>query len=233
MTQSTRNHMSEIQELLLIDYASGALRCEALSLLAASYAAICPDARARLRHYDVLGGALLAQCCEPVAMAADSLRHVLDRLDGRAASPDQAPVQAPVHAPAPEEAPPFYIDDLPHPLREHIRAACRLSPRTPRAGLETCRIFDRAGGAILTLVRAAPGLRVPLHEHRGREMTLVLRGGYRDAGGVYSAGDLVVMPEGSRHAPESDPNEGCVCVMLNEGSAHFLHLFDRFFRRPW
>ena len=69
-----------LYDILVMDYACGALD-ESLSLLMAAHLTLSPEARRRMAMLDCLGGALMDECCEPVAMLEHSLQSVLGRLD--------------------------------------------------------------------------------------------------------------------------------------------------------
>lgn len=72
---------------------------------------------------------------------------------------------------------------------------------------------DRRSGRVLALIRMAPGSGYPRHGHHGTEDVLVLRGGYRDEGGEYTAGTFVRYDAGSEHSPVALP-AGEPCVLL-------------------
>ncbi|WP_095590600.1 cupin domain-containing protein [Actibacterium ureilyticum] len=78
-----------------------------------------------------------------------------------------------------------------------------------RAGITIGRLLD--GAPAIAVLRYAPGARVPLHEHPGAEMILVLEGSQSDENGTYRRGDLVINPPGSRHSVWSDT--GCVVLL--------------------
>ena len=50
------------------------------------------------------------------------------------------------------------------------------------------------------------------------ELTLVLEGGFRDQNNTYQIGDIVIMHEGSIHAPIADKDQGGLFLTLNEGA---------------
>lgn len=79
-----------------------------------------------------------------------------------------------------------------------------------REGITICSLLE--GRPAIAVLRYAPGAKVPLHEHLGTEMILVLDGSQSDEHGTYRRGDMVINPMGSRHSVWSD--EGCV-VLLN------------------
>lgn len=101
------------------------------------------------------------------------------------------------------------------------------------------RLFDVRAGAGITaaqarLVRFAPGVRFPLHAHKGREQALILEGSYTDSSGtVYRPGDLHEMSAGTEHGFVVDPNEGCVAGVVEEGREYrspFLRVLAKLVR---
>jgi putative transcriptional regulator len=72
-------------------------------------------------------------------------------------------------------------------------------------------------GMAAMLVRFAPGMEFPHHEHAtGDEWTLVLEGGLReDSGAEAWPGELMVKAEGSAHALSTLPGPACVVALLS------------------
>lgn len=79
----------------------------------------------------------------------------------------------------------------------------------------------------LRLIKVAPGQALPEHGHRGDEMTLVLRGAYSDASGVYKVGDVADLDEGVEHQPLADPVDGCICLIAVQGRLKFKSAIAR------
>jgi putative transcriptional regulator len=79
----------------------------------------------------------------------------------------------------------------------------------------------------LRLIKVAPGQALPEHAHTGSELTLVLRGSYRDATGHYRAGDVADFTSDDSHAPIADPVEGCICLIATEGRLKFKSALAR------
>jgi putative transcriptional regulator len=78
---------------------------------------------------------------------------------------------------------------------------------------------DREHEFALYHIRA--GGRIPAHNHGGREMTLVLEGGFSDASGVYHAGDFIYREPGDEHAPTALQSEDCVCLAVLDAPLKF------------
>ena len=86
----------------------------------------------------------------------------------------------------------------------------------------------------LRLMRLAPHQQTPLHRHGGREMTLVLEGGFSDHTGSYRKGDLVVVDDPTFvHQPRAGEH-GCLCLILTDAPIYFKKVriwILRIFRR--
>jgi hypothetical protein len=74
---------------------------------------------------------------------------------------------------------------------------------------------ERVNSALASLVRLPPGVTLSAHQHIGRELLLVLEGGFADsAGHVVWPGETLEMPAGSEHAMWGLPGPPCVCAAL-------------------
>ena len=79
----------------------------------------------------------------------------------------------------------------------------------------------------LRLIKVAPGQALPEHAHNGSELTLILRGSYRDANGHFIVGDVSDMCGDAAHSPVADPIEGCICLIATEGKLKFKGVVAR------
>ncbi len=71
-------------------------------------------------------------------------------------------------------------------------------------------------GQRLALQKLAAGGRVPRHGHHGREVTVILQGGFSDAQGVYEEGDFVLRETDQEHRQRAMENCDCICLALLE-----------------
>lgn len=78
-----------------------------------------------------------------------------------------------------------------------------------REGITVCYLLQ--GTPAIAVLRYEPGATVPLHEHTGPEMIVVLDGEQSDEHGTYGKSDVVINPAGSRHSVRSDA--GCVVLL--------------------
>jgi len=216
-------------ETILMHYAAGHLR-PSEALLVACHVALNPAARRRLEAYEAIGAKMICDCAEedaaPVAL------DCFDKIMARIESP------APVAAAAPR-APMQRDAAIPPSVMALLCGNCTersIRWQKLQSGVEAVSLHVPAGSPCrhrLRLLRLAPHQQTPAHRHGGREMTLVLQGGFSDHTGSYGAGDLVIA-EGAAfvHAPRASA-EGCLCLTLTEAPLRFVQTRIRFFNFFW
>lgn len=93
-----------------------------------------------------------------------------------------------------------------HNLRwAQLGKALRVAPLPILGESRETAIYDiKAGG------------RMPEHEHRGEEITVLLKGSFSDADGSYSRGDFVVRNAGEAHQPTATQDTDCICLVCLE-----------------
>lgn len=93
-------------------------------------------------------------------------------------------------------------------------------------GLHASRL--RIKGGSLHLLKAAPSAAVPLHDHSGGEITLVLEGVLIDGEERFGPGDVTDHDEDvADHRPHADAELGCICLIGSEGRARFRTFLAR------
>jgi putative transcriptional regulator len=174
------------------------------STVIATHLAMSEGGRHTVRRMNAIGGALLeGEASAPLGTGA------LDRLMD-ALGDDQIKV-----------TPPAEQDDVPAPLRRYLPDgldAVRWKWTGP--GVATADL-DHDGQSRLMLLRVAAGRRVPEHSHGGQELTLILRGAYRDRFGVFARGDIADHDEDVEHQPIAEPGEDCVCLVAVDAKLSF------------
>ena len=199
---------------LLLSYATGTLAAGP-SLIVATHLALCPHCRADVVGMEAIGGALLSADAG-VAVSDDLLPGILARLDG----------PPPADPPPPAMVPAGRMAILPEPLRSQIGGDVdRVRWRLTIPGLHEAAI-PCVGGS-LRMMRIRPGRGMPRHTHRGDEFTLVLAGGFSDAGGHYGRGDFATTDANIDHRPVADADGDCICVAFNDAPLRLTGLFLR------
>jgi putative transcriptional regulator len=205
-----RHHLSDA---LLMGYSAGQLP-EAFNLIVASHVSMCDECRARLHAHDSLGGALL-ETCEAAPISRDSLAATMARIKGQQPEP---------RLPARRQA---QAGVLPAPIRDYLGG-----------DLETVRWRSIGGGvrqAILPTSRAASarllfipgGVAVPDHGHKGTELTLVLKGAFRDETDRFGPGDIEIANEELEHTPVAEAGEDCICLAVTDAPLKFNAFMPR------
>jgi len=91
-----------------------------------------------------------------------------------------------------------------------------------RPGVEEHRLYGshQPDASTASLLRYAPGARIPRHRHVALENIYVLAGSQRDERGTYRAGALLVNFPGSEHTVVSD--DGCTVLAIWERAVVFV-----------
>ncbi len=196
---SPRHHPTEV---VLAGYASGAL-ADGPSLTVCAHLDHCPACRDRVRLFEQVAGALLAD--EPEAAMDDgALALALARIERPAPPP---------RAFTPVAAGPKGIR-LPSALaRRDIGARIWVGPGIWVAPVRS----NRPDGWRTYLLHVPKGVAMPHHGHNGPEFTTVIQGAFVDEGQVYRPGDFAESGEGFEHHPEVEGGEGCLCLLSGQG----------------
>ena len=205
---SIRHHLSDP---LLIAYAAGNLP-EAFALVVATHISMCDACRAQLAAFEAVGGAVIEG--EAVAMADGALAVAMARLG----APERA---KPLAKPQPQH------NDLPVPLQDYIGGGLTaVKWRSLGMGVRQA-ILPTAKGATARLLYIPAGQAVPDHGHRGTELTLVLRGAFRDATDRFGPGDVEIATEELEHTPVAEAGEACICLAATDAPLRFNALIPR------
>jgi putative transcriptional regulator len=196
----------------LMAYAAGTLD-EAFAVVAAAHIAACPVCRKAVREAEAVGGALLEQM--PDGQVSDSCRErTLAALEGI----------APARRAAPQPS------AIPAPLARLIGASdfSAITWKTKAPGVAMFDIKLPAGSkGQLKLLRIGAGRAMPEHGHGGEEITLVLKGAYRDHIGRFAAGDVADLDEDIEHKPVVESDQDCICLVATERPTRFKTLAAR------
>lgn len=199
---------------LLIAHAAGKLP-EPVALVVATHLALCPEARARYRRYEALGGLLLDEV-EPEPLMIDSWDKMLARLDAEERTPSPSPL-----ARCGTDA------RLPRPLRDYLPDTLDALRWRNYGTAAEVEIPIRAPGYKTSLIRVRAGRMVPQHTHEGHELTVVLEGAFRDNTGRYGRGDLAIADGSVDHQPVADEGQDCLCLAVTDAPLRLTGRFGR------
>ncbi len=198
-------------EDLLVSYGAGGIG-ESWSLAVATHLALCPACRRTVADLEDIGGVLLDDS-SPEIMSAGALDRAFAALD--------APAAAKTTPSAATSA------TLPQPLRDYVGGDVDTIPWRSVGGGVRQHVITTSDKAWSRLLLIPPGRPVPEHGHQGRELTLVLSGGFTDQHGAYSRGDMEDVAEDTVHSPAAGPGENCVCLAITDAPIKFTALLPR------
>jgi putative transcriptional regulator len=188
---------------------------EAFAAVMASHITMCPACRGDLAIMEQIGTTLFESIAStPIScgVAVDATRHV-NYLGRDHQQQSQGDVPAPL------------VGTLGNSLD-------KVSWKHIGPGVWQHRIaLSHRGRGSLRLLKVAPGRALPEHGHSGSELTLVLRGSFRDESGSYNVGDVADVGQDIEHAPLADAEQGCICLVATEGQMRFKGRIAQFVQR--
>jgi putative transcriptional regulator len=196
---------------LLMAYAAGSMS-EAFSLAVATHVSLCDDCRAALSAYEAMGGAILDGGDDVAPMSDDALARAMARLD----------MPAPTAAPKTPKHP-----VLPAPLQHYVGTdLSAIKWRKLGMGVRQA-ILPTKGKGSARLLHIPAGQAVPDHGHRGMELTLVLKGAFRDEQQQFARGDVEIATQADEHTPVAMGDEDCICLAVTDAPLRFNALIPR------
>ncbi|MGH1459967.1 MAG: ChrR family anti-sigma-E factor [Paracoccaceae bacterium] len=215
MTDQIKHHLDDA---LLMGYAAGSLP-EAFNLVIAAHVSMCDDCRARAHSFDALGGAVLEGNAQS-AMAQGSLAATLARIKSGAPA-------AQTEAAKPAKAAGKSASALPAPVQDYIGGDLDAVKWRPLGMGVKQAILPTSKEASVRLLYIPAGAAMPDHGHRGTELTLVLKGAFRDEADRFAAGDIEIADEADNHTPIADIGEDCICLAATDAPLRFNGFLPR------
>jgi len=195
----------------LADFAGGRLD-EARAVVIATHLAACSQCSRAVSGFETVGGFCL-EAADPVEMAPDALEKILA----------QAGAQANIAAPHFDSAKPL---EKQMPLSDYLSGSLDdVEWRGVAPGMSQS-VIEAQGyrKGVLRLLKIAPGTSMPKHTHEGEELTLILRGAYKDELGEFRAGDLADLGGDHTHTPTAIGDEPCICLIATAAPLKFKTL---------
>lgn len=87
--------------------------------------------------------------------------------------------------------------------------------------------WDRASGARAYELHVPAGMHMPVHTHRGVELTCIVQGSFEDETGRFETGDFIAVDESLHHSPHAGPEGECVCIIACDGPLKMQSLVAR------
>ncbi len=193
-------------EELILSYASGALD-EANSILIATHLSLCSTCRGIYNAAESVAGELLDDI-DTSDISNTPFDDFFSGIEHYPLDPFIKPSTKHVNG-----------SSLPTPLRDYVRSSDgKINWRWLGPGLRYHSIHASSKYAKVGLLKISPGTKVPHHGHSGKEMTMVISGGYTDGIDKFSRGDVELADSSLIHQPVAEPGEDCVCLIVTEGN---------------
>lgn len=210
-------------DLTLLDYAAGSLGL-AQALAVSVHLGFCSQCQDQLRKLNALGGVLLEET-KPASVGAND-DQTPEQSDSQAEELDKSfeALMARIEAEPANASPKQETVGFHNPLERYLPAPLDeldwQQQTREIAKFDLTNVVDM-GSARVALQKIKAGAKVPVHTHRGNELTVVLKGGFSDELGVYHAGDYIARDPSHKHSPTALQNEDCVCLTVLDAPMKF------------
>ena len=210
MAQEIRHHLTPG---ILMAYSAGSLP-EAFNLMVAAHLSLCDACRAEAESYDSVGGELLDDVdADTVEMDAGSLDATMALITGgRVGDPAKPTRNGGV---------------LPGPLQDYVGGDLDAVKWKPVGMGVKQAILKTSPTASARLLHIPAGAAMPDHGHRGIEMTMVLKGAFKDQDQYFARGDVEFADTDTHHTPVADIHEDCICLAVTDAPLKFRGLIPK------
>mgnify|MGYP001252413275 CR=1 FL=1 len=202
---------------LILDYASGALS-EGWALAVATHLSMCGSSSSFLRGMETIGGILLDEADE--ACISDKMfGSILDKIDSdmvTSVRQKETVNDRKFGSVVPQPLANYVGNDLEVLAWKNLGLGVRHLP---------IELSDKATSARLISIPA--GRPVPEHSHSGRELTVVLSGGFHDVTGEYGPGDIQEAYGDFEHQPHARDAEDCIALAITDAPLRFSGIAAR------
>ncbi|MFD1216471.1 ChrR family anti-sigma-E factor [Microbulbifer celer] len=217
---------------MLLEYASGSLN-RAHSLVVSAHLQLCNECTAQLKLLNGIGGALLdtvssdSSTMEPSMseQQTQAFSRLMERINAAEKAPQESNEASTAVLPRPPSDPIF--KHVPPVVDKLIRTNGKLKWQRLSRGLKEALLETGQQRHQVSFHRIAPGSKVAEHDHRGKEITMVLYGSFSDADGVYTPGDFLVREPGETHRPTATQDEECLCLSVVEAPVTLTGLLGK------
>jgi len=211
---------------LLTEFSAGAAP-SGVALCIAAHIDFCPKCRNQLKTLDSLGGALFEKkdnlAPEEHQLTAAELDSSLDKTFAAIEQLENANVLDTVKPEMQQSN-----RSLPRCLSHLIPSGLdNLGWKKIGAALRVARLDTGDSQHEVALHQLHAGGGVADHDHRGQEITVVLKGSFSDQKGLYMPGDFLVRNAGEAHAPKASNDGDCICLSAMAAPVRFTGLLTR------
>jgi len=201
----------------LAEYAAGQID-EASMVVISTHVSLCQKCRDIVYDMEALGGICLEDA-EAVAMSDNALATFWKIADNTVPYNKDASTVA-ANDTRPEVA---------LPLSAYLPGGLEKVNWRPVAPGISQSIIEAEGYRrnSLRLLKINPGTKIPTHSHGSQELTMILRGAYRDQTGEFVEGDLADLDGSHTHSPEAFGDEPCICLIATSAPLVFKDMVGK------
>lgn len=194
----------------LLEFSAGKLDW-ALAICVSAHLQMCPQCKNKAAQFNAIGGSMLASV-QAVEVTPSCFSSLMAKIKAAPTS-DPTPSATTENCDQSDKGqiaslPPIVQKLLPKnkPLKwSFVSPSLRVSKlETGQQKYEVCFHKIIRGGKVVE------------HDHRGREVTLVLEGSFSDEHGKYQPGDYLVKEPGEVHRPMATLDQDCLCLSVSE-----------------
>jgi len=219
----------------LTDYAAGSL-ADSHALCVAAHLEHCPNCASEVEKLTSVGGAMFSTLAIQSSDASQTEEFRIDdalieeTLEKAVGSENQTSADNVQNTQLPASAAPVTDSHAGLPVAFRTLAPGgleNLAWKTFGKNLSVADIDKIDDKREVALHRLEPGAAVAHHDHRGREITVVLSGSFSDRNGQYYPGDFIVKEPGEQHQPTATENTPCVCLSVTDAPVRFTGMLTR------
>ena len=199
---------------LLTEYAAGTLpTAQAIAMRAHLH--YCPNCCAEVKNCERIGGELMHKHGS-AAMSSGALDRMMERLK-----------HSDIEDPEDLGKKPQSCSVLPAVITKLVPEPSKLKWSSITKHLKTAPIEVGQDQFEVSFHKIYAGGKVLEHDHRGSEITVVLKGSFSDENGIYRVGDFILREPGDVHRPLAAQNEDCLCFTVVEAPIKLTGFFSR------
>ena len=197
---------------ILTEYSAGALQLP-LAISVSTHLHFCAECRHSVQKMEQLGGTMI-ETLAPQPLPEQSFEKLMSAIEINASS-------------CKSERKPDAQGNKPHVINQLLK---RQAPKWRRvtSALQTATLNAGQQDCEVSLQKIKAGGKVPKHDHRGLEVTVVLEGSFSDEAGIYRQGDFLIKEPGDVHQPISARNQDCLCLSIQQAPVKLTGFFGTF-----
>lgn len=198
-------------ENILTEYAAGNLD-PAVAIAVKTHIALCPKCRNTVAELKQVGAMFFEQPAAHTKSALDeaaSFLALMARIKNMGTEDSDGSELR-------QEEPKLRYPQLPAVVNKLLSKQGKLKWQFISTSLKQANLVTGQDNYEVCLHKIRRGGKVAEHDHRGREVTVVLDGAFSDESGTYRKGDFLIREPGDTHRPTATQDQDCLCLSVVE-----------------